>query len=658
MGCWKKAILILLVVMVIFINSCYPKDFGHTIFFTEYIPQELPEDLPEWWKVNLTQYLNLSYIDSGTQAAFGALGGDIFRPNLYATYATVGILENLSVKIENSSNILEWINSLQEKSGTYYDKETLAPPIEQTYWAIYTIKRLKSVPSNTHLILQFLKNHERKDGLFIFNGTNVSNLTESCISQTYFAISILHLLDVNSDVASKSLNLKALSKTLQSYIEEHISSNYPLLKDEKSGYIISAIYELGYISKDSVPKKAYSWLSSKVKEISALNYDVLNIALINNLFEALEMLGIAPKDRRIINNYLEKEVFPNQNTQGGFSFDRREPVFIEPMITYEVVKLFKTSSISCYPNIDKLVENLKIHRIKSGWIKYITFKPSVEATYYAVLLTTENGNIKDFHPDLVVKYLISVIEDIRKFTIENNNINGVKVVEISEVNDKLETLYYAIKTYTFLEKHLPMNLKLQLIDMGNSFAKILPSLITKNDLFFSAKSLAHFISIFNTLQLWPSNNFGLLNEIKEVSDRLVYTIKHDKVFDIKMLYYMFVLSSILRLNNYSEANKNLLTIENALLILNSKNGFKRSLQINTPDIDSTYLGLWIESMSGNIQLHSEETIKFVMESMDTYGFNYTPQKENSFSNLKVTYEALWILNFLTTGWKFNFSFHR
>ncbi len=657
MGSWRRAILLLLVIVMVFVNGCYSAGFKQIVFCTEYIPQEMPKQIPDWWKTNLSQYLHLSYINSGDQSAFGAIGGDVFSPNLYATYAAVGILDSVSYPVEDSASIIEWIQSLQDKNGTYYDKETLAQPIEQTYWAISILKKLKGSPPNFQAIVQFLKNHEQSNGLFMFSDSQVGSNTESCISQTYFAISILYLLDIHPDKTGKIINLQTLSETLQSYIASHISSSTPLLKDKKSGYLISAIYELSYISRDLVPAEAYRWVASKIREIDTLPYGVQYIALINNLFEAIAALGISPQDVSSMNAYLKQRVFPKQNANGGFSFGEDNSSFIEPMVTYEVMKLFKTSSIVRYPNLDKLIENLKIHHIRNGWVKFITFESSVEATYYAVLLAEENGDIKEYPVDTLIKYLTGVIEDVEKSTTVNKSSNKMQVVEVTEVIAQLKTLYYAVKTYTLLEKRLPMKLRSHLINTAKTLVGDLSAPITKGDLLESAEALSYFISIFNTIQRWPSDSFGILNKIKDVSGRLAYSVKYEKTFDIKMLYDFFILSSVLRFYGYPEGDENLRIIENALSTLSTGNGFKRSLQLDIPDVDSTYLGLWLETASGNIQLNIDETIKFIMESQAEYGFNYMPQKNNSVSDLRVTYEALWILNFLTSGKNYNFSVH-
>jgi len=658
MGNWRRVAISLLIIAIVFANGCYPHSFKQQVFFTDYTPQKVPKQIPDWWKANLNQYLHLSYINMGDKSAFGLLGGDVFSPNLYATYAVVGILNSLSYSIEEPSPVVKWIQSLQNRKGIYYDKDTLAEPIEQTYWAISTLKRLNVSPPNSRDILLFLKNHEQGNGLFMFEDSKTEKSMESCISQTYFAISILHLLDMPPDNVSKTLNLKALSKTLQTYIGNHLSSTVPL-NSKESGYLISAIYELSYINKNLVPKKAYNWMSEKIQEIKTLPYGVQYVALINNLFEAMRSLGITPQDVSSVDNYLKQKVFPMQNENEGFGFGEGNSNFIEPMVTYEVVRLFKLSSISRYPNLDTLIKTLKIHCVKNGWIKFITFEPSVVGTYYAVSLAELNGNIKEYPMNKLIKYLTDEIEDVAKSTAAYKNSNGVLIIKDSEVNEKLKNLYYAVRTYTVLKKRLPVALRSKVIDTAKTLVNVLPPAVTESEWAMYAEALSYFISTFNTLQIWPSDSSGLLDKIEDTVNKLASSVREKKAFDIQTLYNFFVLNSVLEFyyGKYGQkADENVHTIENALATLNVGSGFKRFPEINIPDVHSTYLGLWLEaSISGNIKLDIEKTIKFVIASQAEYGFYYVPHKSSSGSDLRVTYEALWILDYLTNGIKYNFS---
>ena len=93
-----------------------------------------------------------------------------------------------------------------------------------------------------------------------------------------------------------------------------------------------------------------------------------------------------------------------------------------------------------------------------------------------------------------------------------------------------------------------------------------------------------------------------------------------------------------------------------LQALSNGNGFKRNKQMSVPDINSTYLGLMVESISGNLKINIDDTINFVFQSMCEYGFRQAPSQSCEASEIRATYEALWILSYLKVGLYYNYGF--
>ena len=149
--------------------------------------------------------------------------------------------------------------------------------------------------------------------------------------------------------------------------------------------------------------------------------------------------------------------------------------------------------------------------------------------------------------------------------------------------------------------------------------------------------------------IWPSDNFGLLDEMETIGNQLAQSVKNNKTLPITAVHDFFVLNVVLRFHRLPEAEQNLTIVVNALDALSVKDGFRRSLQLAAPDVDSTYMGLQVLGATGRVTVNVEKTMQFTLSSQDYYGFNYTPEKTNSASDLRATYEGLWILNFLTTG---------
>jgi prenyltransferase beta subunit len=615
----------------------------------------MPKEIPQWWRQNLSQFLRLGYIEGKDWAAFGSVSGDMFSQDLYTTYACVGILNSLSCKIEDPDSVIEWIKSLQNPDGSYSEKNVQVAPISQTYWAISILKMLSTSPSNPQLITKFLKNYEQSDGFFVYDKSFGNNL-ESRISQTYFPIKILSLMNIDANEAGKIFNFKDLSKALQSYIASHISSCVSL-GDEKADYLISAIYELSYINKSLLSKETFKWMNDRIQEIDTLPYGVpYPVAIILDLLDTISSVGIklTPEDLNKIQTYLKDKVFPNMNPSGGFGFNEESSIFIEPMVTYAITELFKLSGMKQYPNADKLIENINIHRVKSGWIKFYILKPDLQATYYAVSLAKLNGDIKNYSVDKIVNYLLKTVNFISNIS---EDMASSSTFDVSESTKYLETLYLVLKTYNVLGKHAPTNQIIKTADaIMNAFTS---SMIIKNgEGAEEIKMYSYYMQIFNLVGYWPTDekHERWLEMIETISSGIISSeISSQIKIDIRLLYHAFIVTSAFTLNNYfgnyfsNKHSNNIISITKALKLLVTKNGFKRSPEINTTDMESTYLGVWLANQTGNLELvksHSDKIFKFVIDSQEEYGFNYAPDEKSVYSDYRSTYCALWILSFL------------
>ena len=642
----RRVFLVYSIVLIFFISGCSPVGYKKINFFQEYTPTEMPKEIPQWWRQNLSQFLRLGYIEGKDQSAFSIVSSDMLTPDLYDTYACVGILNNLSCKIEDPDSVIEWIKSLQNPDGSYSEKNVQVAPISQTYWAISILKMLSTSPSNPQLIIKFLKNYEQSDGFFIYDKSLGNNL-ESRIFQTYFPIKILSLMNIDANEAGKIFNFKDLSKALQSYIASHISSCVSL-GDEKADYLISAIYELSYINKSLLSKETFKWMNDRIQEIDKLPYGIpYPVAIIVDLLDTISSVGIklTPEDLNKIQTYLKDKVFPNMNPSGGFGFNEESSIFIEPMVTYAITELFKLSGMKQYPNADKLIENINIHRVKSGWIKFYILKPDLQATYYAVSLAKLNGDIKNYSVDKIVNYLSNVTEGIENSVISKKNSSEKDVIDAFEIAQELRSLYLSLKIYMLLGKPVPAN---RITKTANVLMDRLTSATyTTGTLYNNLEAFSYYILISNTLEHWPARDSKLSDKIlirmNFFSDSAKVEIEHKQSYDIRFLYSLFVVDSV------KKSEGILRDISNALLQLTTENGFKMLPESNVPDMESTYLGVWLANQTGNLELvksHSDKIFKFVIDSQEEYGFNYAPDEKSVYSDYRSTYCALWILSFL------------
>lgn len=654
MNKWKKVAIITFIIAIFIFSGCSRSvSFKKVIFNTEYIPEKIPEAVPNRWRNNLTQYLDLCYLTNGKEAAFGALSADIFKPDFYSTYAAVGILKSLSEKIDNPEKVAEWIKTLKIDSPIYDGYRVNFFDIMRFYEEVIVLKNLNGALPNKDLVLKFFGKYEKKDGTFAFGGPQPDDL-KGRISQTYFVISVIKTLGVDSDTAKKFLDLSALSDTLRSYISKHV--NNTSLKDvNKSGYLISAIYELSYVDKKQMPRDASVWLEQSVQSISSLPYGFLYVALIGNLAEAVKAMNADIEIDKQIGKYLKEKVIPEQNLSGGFGLQGRNSNFLEPMLTYKIAKLFEISSMR-YPDSDKMLETLKIHRISKGWIKFYTFDPSVQATYFAVRPAKENGVLKRYSKSALKVFLDGKVRSITDALSQREISSGITRPDAPDVIvSKLKTLYYVSATYKSLGLPSP---KTRIMKAGMTLLDELPeNLNSDSKLLLNSKSLSYFILTSDRLNCWPEKP-SLITKIETVSAELAKSVQKEKFENIDNLYNLFVLNTVVSFYKSREANANTRVIDKVLSDLSVPDGFKRSPGIDTADMDSNFIGLQIKSRGGYLNdVNKERMIKFVMDSMESYGFNYAPNSSSSSPDLKSTYEALWILSYLTYGFRFNYSEH-
>ncbi len=647
----KSAAIVVFVIFMLVVSGCSRSmSFKKMTFNTEYVPAKIPETVPDWWRSNLTQYLDLCYWTNGKESAFGALSADIFKPDFYSTYTSVGILKSLSEKIDNPEDVLKWIKTLKIDScicgckGNSFD-------IMRFYREVTLLKELGGTLPDKIATLRFFKKYEKKDGTFGFGGLQPDSLN-GCISQTYFVVSVMKMLGVSPDSAKKFLNFSALSDTLKSYISKHIG-NASLKDVNKSGYLISAIYELSYIDRKQIPQSAYVWFKQSVRSISSLPYGFLYIAVVGNLAEAVNATNFHIEIDRQIKKYLNEKVIPQQNLSGGFGLQGRNSNFLEPMLTYKIVRLFEISNLR-YPNINKMLETLKSHRINKGWIKFYTFKPSVQATYYAVRLAAENGISGRYSENKLKAFLDKKVRSITAEPVGERISPGITHTYFPDaVAEDLADLYYTSATYESLGVSPP---KKEIMKDELTLLNELPKNYgNEQQLLFNAESLSYFILTSDNLECWPEDK-SLITKIEVVSRALAKLTEKKEFKNIDILYTLFVLNTVVSFYSPQEASTNSQIINRVLSVLRTPDGFKMSPDLDIADTDSTFIGLKIKSRSGYLDdVDKEKVIKFVMDSMEPYGFDYAPGNKNSYPDLKSTYEALWILSYLTSGFGFNRS---
>ena len=586
--------------------------------------------LDKGWIENLQRWIQISYVDYGDYAGFANVDAEIIVPSLYATYPSSHILSILERTLDDTDSIINWIEGLYKESGYYDDQGTDAPLLIETYWALSTISILGGKINHREQIKSFVCKNLADNHDLVLHSKQEDLTHNDIINSTYFSIQILQLLKEDAKHACGMSTIQDILQYVRNYVDNNLTSTAPKINEENAGIIITAIYIISSIDPDIIPDNAVYRLSNISSQIKYLPEEIISVPMLNNLLDALDVLGIHNDTLDTqIKRFLENKIFPKQNIKGGFG----SSVTIEPMMTMEVVKLAARVGIP-YPHADILIENILRHRIREGWVNFFLVDPSVDATFYALALTSRLGDMNSFDKDKIVRYL--------NFIFQHGNLPH-RTSGGSPSYAYFYNLYYAVRAYKLLEGHINSPLRRQLIASITDASHSL--LASKQD----AGMLIH-NTVFLALLLKEVNS-KLDKDVEQLLQEGIASLheflKNPEYVDIRALYYLYALESSMYEHN-SLPDK--ATIVQGVLRLKSPEGvFRRNPKVPVPDIDSTYLALSIlNDMGARSEIDPEAVRTFVLACKARYGFNYAPPRllEKMGADLspdfKVTYEG-WVL---------------
>ena len=641
MNRWQDCFSLMLVICSLFVAGCSgttdpsQDPAGQTL---PVVTSETTYQVPSWWQENLTHWLRLAYVENEEWAAFGNVAAEVLVPSLYSTYPVVSILTATGQRVEQPSHIIAWINGLQNDKGAYDDPQNTAPALIETYWAVAALNCLGSSPPDPQAIVRFLSHQQQPNGLFVFHDLDLNETEDSHIAPIHFAIETLRLMGMRPDQVTQMLDLQETAQYLHSYISRQLSSQGPTIRDEKAGYLIGALAALAWIEPSLIPVQAERWLTNRITEAPSLPGDLISVAQINNLLDAAEALNLRQaKEPASLAIYLRDKVFPNQSLKGGFG---SSPTQIDPMLTYEVVKLTTRVGASFpYPHFDKLLDALETHRIESGWITFFTFEPSVAATFYALALADRIGQRENFASSKLLCYLTAILEQGEE--------PGQATSHLSPLDSThLYNLYYAVRAYRIVEGELPENLRAEVLTQDTQWVATSPP-PSGAETEPTVQGLAFFALLARETGLEPDE--ASTEKLKMAAETLITPLEKGEILSIQQLYYLYALESILYTGEPLPHREAILQ---AVFNLRTEQGvFKRVPQVPIPDLDATYLATWLlQHLDGAAQIDHQMIIRFVNDCQQPYGFNYISSEllQSSGSNVeldfKVTYEGLELLD--------------
>ncbi len=352
------------------------------------------------WHENISQWLDLSYVEEKDIAGFNSLDYPyLASPDLYTTNAVVKNIAELDriSEISNKQDIIIWIESLRNSEGFYKAEQRISSstfgPVTDTMLAVATLSDLGWDFPDKEKNIEYLMSLQQPDGLF--SDGFKSNETQEDSLERQVSISAGVLITLSKLGIKDQYRLKPTLTALNDYLVKRIpeeATNYSL-KDEKTNKLIVTIHCIALINPAFVPQKALVFLKRCLNQISSLDGNVVSVDIVNNLLDAAEALSIEEVKTGLITenikNYLERKIFPLQTKTGGFTFNS---LLIEPNCTSWVVKLASRAEIA-YPHFETLINELNKRRIKSGWIQFVnlSLRNASANTYYALNIANYVG---------------------------------------------------------------------------------------------------------------------------------------------------------------------------------------------------------------------------------------------------------------------------
>ncbi|MCR4394390.1 MAG: hypothetical protein NUV31_08490, partial [Dehalococcoidales bacterium] len=224
-----KLVAMILIVVIFLIVACKPEvnDFNmnNTLSFPPPLGTETIKINKEWGN-SVEQLLDACYMEYPDHAGFCDAGSEVLLPDLYTTYAALGILSLCGQEIDEKENIIQWINSLNNGKGGYIDPNNSADDLVQTYWAAASLAFLGSKLSDSEGLMIYIKEHQKSNKFFFYGGDNNSgNSLIHDLPPTFHAIEILRLSGLLSHDIIEEFELNEIVSKINQYVTEQITAD-------------------------------------------------------------------------------------------------------------------------------------------------------------------------------------------------------------------------------------------------------------------------------------------------------------------------------------------------------------------------------------------------------------------------------------------------
>ena len=597
--------------------------------------QNLAKD--DQWVQNVRQYLALSYSADENIAAFGRKTSKDFAPAFYSTYHVFNLLTAAGIKIENQSQIVDYLNSTRNQDGAYVDpsKSPHVATADETRQALTVITGLGFTPENIAATTSYLLSLQYDDGTFLENNENPPSAAESTrrsriVKGTYSVVESLIMLGQADKIPEETKT--AVADEITAALD--ISGASPSLTDNDTWTLITEINFLSVIDSTMVSERSRELISYAFNGMANLPADAFYVTSgVNLLLDTAQLLHMPEANQanilQSVGTYLKQQIFPLQNESGGFGPSGT----IEPLTTGQVVILAKRLGLE-YPNMEKLLFNVNTHFVDTGWTTFYieTINSSdYQSTYFCIEIAKFCG-YDNYDKKKVEQFLAGCFK---------SSVSGSDAV-------RLEDEYYAVLALK------AMNGKLTQEESNVAQAQCLQ--LTKG--LINVSALAANVQFSFAIPLSKELNFQLPEDVKNVIPQLAGNYRNNLDSDKNMVNGY----SLQRLWESTENNGRAITAAEMHIYLNSVYGsdtgaynvWATSPPTSAdqtpayklfPDMFQTYSALQLLSDMGEKLPDSEKTVSYILSCKQQYGFSQAPA--STVTNLGATFAALMMLKQLS-----------
>ncbi|MBN1859270.1 hypothetical protein JW848_08710, partial [Candidatus Bipolaricaulota bacterium] len=367
-----------------------------------------------WAGGGIPRWLDLSYVESEDVAGFGEYPYDrLEQPSLYATHGAVVNASYNGIPVENDGAIVEWLASLQQPCGSFDDPVTDAPALNETVWALQTLRLIGADLLRFADALAFL---ESTIATLSLDETEIANEFRSAMFD-------LHLVSAcQSELATAGLLLdegvlESLGEDLASVsprMDSRIETASVWSWDEDDEAVWAYVIAVAQFAPETLSQASIEFLEahlSTIKQHAPAHF--LSCAWIRDLLvasaAAFQWETIPQVVAEQVWEFLVDRIFPATREVAGYGWTNRDGVrWLDTQMTVPLIQVCHLLGRS-YPFAAPFSATLLPLRGPSGWGQQVQIVRDASSTFFALEIAQQIG-WAGFSECKVLSFFKSVIQ--------------------------------------------------------------------------------------------------------------------------------------------------------------------------------------------------------------------------------------------------------